>query len=128
MGNDINVWSCNIGTIMGTARALFKVPDDYGGITLLEGHVLMGGTALSSLYLCSMDSTGVNKATDLTAIIGGSSDGYVQDLPKAMVFTVPHVAENTWIGIREATTGAATGGTTSAVTIVELSYLTGGHA
>jgi len=127
MANDPNMITVAVGTICGTARPLMYIPSGWGGITILEAKAAMGGSALASLYLCTM-TDGVNPVADITSLCGGSSAGWTKDLPQSFVFTTKYVADGSYIGVREATTGGAVGGTTAAYTNIMLSYLTGGHA
>ena len=102
-----------------THLPLVKVPNGYGGITVLEAHLVapVGGTAIGGqLVTCTDAGTPAVNGT-----IGSFAGTVVTaaGVPSALTVSSAYVADDYWIGFDQ------TSGTVPAGTFIVMSYVTG---
>jgi hypothetical protein len=117
--NDVQVLTLPLGGFNGaTELPLAKLPDDYGGITVIEANMTgAAGTAIGALLI---------KMTDAgTPVLSGTIGSFAGTVVTAagVVFeatiSTPYVAAGSWIGYDQ------TSGTVPAGSFITVSYVTG---
>jgi len=117
---DVHIATLSLGSYNGaTHLPLVKVPNGYGGITVLEAHLVGpgGGTAIGGVLVTLTD-------VGTPAVNGtiGSFAGTVvtaAGVPSALTVSSAYVADDYWIGFDQ------TSGTVPAGTFIVMSYVTG---
>lgn len=117
---DVHIATLSLGSYNGdTHLPLVKVPNGYGGITVLEAHLVGpdGGTAIGGqlVTLTDVGTPAVNGTI-------GSFAGTVvtaAGVPSALTVSSAYVADDYWIGFDQ------TSGTVPAGTFIVMSYVTG---
>lgn len=113
---DVGFVSVNIGALSNDSVALFKVPAEGGGISVLNAAVHSRAAATTSLYLVDMGTAGTAVGGTIASFAGTLS----ATAPNAGTLVTAFVEGGHWIGIKEGNAGAA-----NAVTIVSFSHLQG---
>lgn len=119
---DVHIVSANVGALSNASRAIFLVPSEGGGITVLGCEVTQGGAGTQSLYLVDLGSGGTAVASGGTVASLGSAVA-VANTPAAMTVGTTYdgfVDAGHYVGVKEDNVGAA-----NAVTIVSVSYVMG---
>ena len=117
---DVHIATLSLGSYNGdTHLPLVKVPNGYGGITVLEAHLVgpSAGTAIGGLLV-----TLTNVGTPALNGTIGSFAGTVftaAGVPSALTVSSAYVADDYWIGYDQ------TSGTVPAGTFIVMSYVMG---
>lgn len=119
MSNEVGIVATNIAALSNTYRPLFKVPVAYGGITIVGGNAVMGGSANSGLTLVDLGTAGTSYAGTIAAQIGGTA-AWATGVPLSWTITTPFISGGHWVGVKETNLGAA-----NAITIVNVNYVMG---
>lgn len=106
----------NVGAITNKTVAVFKVPDGWGGITILDGYSVMGAAGTSGLALVNLGTGG----NTVSATLGTSGTAHGAGTANAFTFSNTFVDDNMYIGVKETNVAAA-----NTVTIVSFSYVYG---
>lgn len=117
---DVHIATLSLGSYNGSTHLpLVKVPNGYGGITVLESYLVApgAGTAIGGLLVTLTD-------VGTPAVNGtiGSFAGTVitaAGVPAALTVSSAYVADDYWIGFDQ------TSGTVPAGTFIVMSYVTG---
>lgn len=119
---NIDVVSNNIGALTNDFRPLFKIPTGLGGITVLEAYYITetAGTSLVSIVDLGTAGTAVAAGGTIFTASAGSSVA-AAGIPNTLAEAdTAFIGDGHWVGVKEGNVG-----TTGAITIVTLSYLTG---
>ena len=117
---DVHVMTLPLGAFNGaTELPLAKVPDGFGGITVLEAHLVgtAAGTVVGGLLVTMTDAG--------TPVINGTIGAFAgtvvaaAGVPFAATLSAPFVAGDYWIGFDQ------TSGTVAAGAFISLSYVMG---
>lgn len=108
--------SVNIGALSNANRPLFKVPSEYGGLTLVGAQCIQSAAGTTLLYIVEMDSAGTAVAGTLATF----GTVYAVNTPKEATINSAFVEAGSYIGVKEGNTGAA-----AAITIVSLQWVPG---
>jgi len=117
---DVHIASLSLSSYNGSTHLpLVKVPNGYGGITVLESYLVApgAGTAIGGLLVTCTDA-------GTPAVNGtiGSFAGTVTTaagVPAALTISTAYVADDYWIGFDQ------TSGTVPAGTFIVMSYVMG---
>lgn len=104
MSGEVHIITITVGALTNETVPIFKTPTDArgGGITVLSASVIQAGTPDSSLRLVTLGSGGtVVSGTITTTAIGGTTDQFINNAPKAFAIATAFVDANTWIGLKE---------------------------
>lgn len=117
---DVHIATLSLGSYNGdTHLPLVKVPNGYGGITVLEAHLVgpVGGTAIGGLLVTCTDAG----TPAVNGTIGSFAGTVVTaaGVPNALTVSSAYVADDYWIGFDQ------TSGTVPAGTFIVMSYVTG---
>ena len=116
MSNAVFNVSVGIGALSNANRPVFKVPSEYGGITLVGAQAVQAGVGTVGLYLVDLGSAG----TAVGGTLGSFGTVYATNVPNEATLTSPFVDAGSYIGVKEANVGAA-----NTVTIVSFQYVMG---
>jgi len=96
-----------------------KVPNGYGGITVLEAHLVGpdGGTAIGG-QLVTLTDVGTPAVNGTIGSFAGTV-ATAAGVPSALTVSSAYVADDYWIGFDQ------TSGTVPAGTFIVMSYVTG---
>jgi len=117
---DVHIATLSLGSYNGaTHLPLVKVPNGYGGITVLEAHLVGpgAGTAIGGLLVTCTDAG----TPTVNGTIGSFAGTVVTaaGVPAALTISTAYVADDYWIGYDQ------TSGTVPAGTFIVMSYVTG---
>lgn len=116
---DVHIQATNIGALTNDFRPLFKVPAAGGGITILDASYVTETAGTSTVQLVDLGSAGTSIAGG-TLFTGGSAVASAGVPVPMSVDDGAFIDGGNWLGVKEANTG-----TTGAITIVSLAYVTG---
>jgi len=113
----INV-TAGVGALSNATRPVFKVPANYGGITVVGGQCTQSAAGTTLLYLVELDSTGAT----VGGTLGTFGTVYAANTPNAATITSgkAFIDAGNYIGVKEGNVGAA-----ATVTIVSFQYVMG---
>ena len=117
---DVHIATLSLGSYDGaTHLPLVKVPNGYGGITVLESYLVApgAGTAIGGLLVTCTDAG----TPAVNGTIGSFAGTVVTaaGVPSALTVSSAYVADDYWIGFDQ------TSGTVPAGTFIVMSYVTG---
>lgn len=117
---DVHIATLSLCSYNGTAHLpLVKVPNGYGGITVLEAHLVApgAGTAIGG-KLVTLTDDGTPAVNGTIGSFAGTVDT-AAGVPSALTVSSAYVADDYWIGFDQ------TSGTVPAGTFIVMSYVTG---
>jgi len=117
---DVHIATLSLGSHNGaTHLPLVKVPNGYGGITVLEAHLVGpdGGTAIGG-QLVTLTDVGTPAVNGTIGSFAGTV-ATAAGVPSALTVSSAYVADDYWIGFDQ------TSGTVPAGTFIVMSYVTG---
>lgn len=117
---DVHIATLSLGSYNGdTHLPLVKVPNGYGGITVLESYLVapVGGTAIGG-QLVTLTDVGTPAVNGTIGSFGGTVVT-AAGVPSALTVSSAYVADDYWIGFDQ------TSGTVPAGTFIVMSYVTG---
>lgn len=108
----------NIGAITNATLPLLKVPEGFGGITILEVQSTQLTAGTTQLYLIDTGSAGTSTSGGTLATSGTA---HAAKVPVAWtVASSPYLAEGSYLAVKEGNVG-----TTVTVTEVAVTYVFG---
>lgn len=128
MTGEVHAVSINVGAISNETVPLFPAPSaaSGGGITILEAHVIeggSGGTTASSFRLLKGTVSGgtftANGTID-SAAVGGTASVFIKNIAKSWTIANPYVSPGEWLAVIEGNVQAA-----PTVTRIAVSYVVG---
>lgn len=117
--DNVQICSLPIGSYNGaTEIPLLKVPDNFGGMTVVEANLLAGaGTAVGG-KIVTMSDAGTPAINGTVGAFAGTVVT-AAGVPAECTISTPYVAAGYWLGYDQ------TSGTVPAGAYIALSYLTG---
>ena len=117
---DVHIATLSLGSYNGSTHLpLVKVPNGYGGITVLESYLVApgAGTAIGGL-LVTLTDAGTPAVNGTIGSFAGTVDT-AAGVPSALTVSSAYVADDYWIGYDQ------TSGTVPAGTFIVMSYVMG---
>ena len=107
----------NVGIVTNALCPIFKVPDNFGGITLVEAQITFEEAGTAGLYLINAGAAGTSTGSDGTlATYGGTA--YTALTPSEMtIASSAYIGAGSYIAVKEDNTGASSG-----TTLVSFAY------
>ena len=117
---DLHACAVDFGAYIGaTHRPLIHLPDDAGGISIIEAKVIGSGAGTAvGLLLVTMTDVGTPAVNGTIGAFAGTVV-YAEGVPAACTISTPYVSGGGWIGIDQ------TSGTAPANAVLTLSYVMG---
>jgi hypothetical protein len=112
---DVKTVVTSVGTLNNATRPLFEVPADGGGITVINGDVVMAAAGTLALQLVTMQG-----GTLINGTIGVFPGTLTLNAPAALTISSDWVDGGYWVGLKEANVG-----TSNAATLISMSYVLG---
>ena len=101
-----------VGIVTNGIRPLWKVPDSFGGITIIEASITFQEAGTAGLYLIDAGTAGTGTgALGTLATYGGTA--YTALTPSDMtIATDSYLDAGKWLAVKEDNTGTTLGTTT----------------
>ena len=119
---NLGFFSNNIGALSNDFRPVFKIPADWGGITVLNAAYITETAGTSRLQIVDLGTAGtaVEAGGTIFQASAGSSVAAAGVPNTLAVADTAFIPAGNWVGVKEANVG-----TTGAITIVTFAFAHG---